>query len=106
MALRIRVVEGQVRTFAQVALVVAEGEVIQHVRLDDVVGIQAVVLGVAEFLEGFGQRSGDRPDELIAVEVLAAEEPVQAKLRADVVVALDGIDALVFAGRPAAVDAE
>ena len=102
--LAIRIVQRQVRTFSQVALVVAEAKVIQHVRLDDVVGIQAVVLGIAEFLEGFGERSGDRPDQLIAVEVLAAEEPVQAKLRAHVVVALDGVNALVFTGRPASID--
>src|SRR5213079_646903 len=51
----ISVVQGQIGSLSQVPLVVAEGEVIQHGWLDDVVAVQAVVLGIAEFLEGFGQ---------------------------------------------------
>src|SRR5207244_3967630 len=72
--------------------------------LDDIVAVQAVILGIAELLEGFGQGAWNRPDQLIAVEVLAAEQYIKAQPLAQVIVAFDRVDPLILARRPGAVD--
>ena len=95
--------QAKVRTLAELALVDAEREVVQQVRLDHVVGVEAPVTDVAELLEGFGQRTGDRSDQRIAVEVLSAEHAAHAQLVVDDVVALDRVDALPGARRTRAV---
>ena len=104
--LAIRVIQGQIGSLSQIPLVVTEREVIQHVWLDHIIAVQAIVFGIAEFLEGFGERPRNRSDQLIAVEVLAAEQCIKAQLLAHVIIALDRVDPLILARRAAAVDGE
>ena len=92
--------------FSKVADVDAQGEVIQQVVLDGVVTAEAPILEMPELLKSLGQGAGDGPGEGIAVEVLAAEHTVDAELVAEVVVSLNGVNALPGTGGARAVVAD
>src|SRR5262245_6930534 len=95
--------QAKVRPLAEFALVDRKGGVVQQVRFYDVIAIEAPVPDMTELLEGLGQRSGDRSDERVAVEVLFTEHSGHAQFVIDDMITFDRVNALPGCRRTLAV---